>query len=292
MSELPFQPLIIVGAARSGTNMLRDAVTALDGFVTWPCDEINPIWRHGNLGWPTDAIPPERAERAQEFIRGSFLRLWRARGKPDVIVEKTCANTLRLPFVRAVLPEAKYVHIVRDGRDVVGSARKRWRGEMELPALPYYAAKVRYTPASDLPRYGWSYLRNRISMLRNPDRRMSVWGPRFEGMAEMQSAGVPLADLCAAQWSACAAAADAAIKAMPSSVALTLRYEDVIAEPLSALRTIAEMVGQARTDEALAHATTSISRASVGKGRQTLGPDAARLAATMAPLLSRFGYGD
>ena len=38
------------------------------------------------------------------------------------MVEKTCANTLRLPFVDKVLPEARYLHIVRDGVDVVASA--------------------------------------------------------------------------------------------------------------------------------------------------------------------------
>ena len=43
---------MIIGAARSGTNMLRDVLTSLDGVDTWPCDEINYIWRHGNIRWP------------------------------------------------------------------------------------------------------------------------------------------------------------------------------------------------------------------------------------------------
>ena len=59
---LPFTPLIIIGAGRSGTNILRDTLTSLSGFETWPCDEINPIWRHGNLFWPDDEIPVERAD--------------------------------------------------------------------------------------------------------------------------------------------------------------------------------------------------------------------------------------
>jgi len=33
--------IIIVGAPRSGTNMLRDVLTSFDGVCTWPCDEIN-----------------------------------------------------------------------------------------------------------------------------------------------------------------------------------------------------------------------------------------------------------
>ena len=42
------QPVVIIGAARSGTNMLRDVLVKLPGVGTWPCDEINYIWRHGN----------------------------------------------------------------------------------------------------------------------------------------------------------------------------------------------------------------------------------------------------
>lgn len=42
-AHLPFTPVVIIGAGRSGTNALRDALTALPEFETWPCDEINPI---------------------------------------------------------------------------------------------------------------------------------------------------------------------------------------------------------------------------------------------------------
>ena len=110
-TDFDFTPVIIIGAGRSGTNMLRDALTALDGFETWPCDEINPVWRHGNINWPTDAIPPERAANPRAYIRRAFQRIWRETGKPCFVVEKTCANSLRVPFVDAVVPEAEYIHI-------------------------------------------------------------------------------------------------------------------------------------------------------------------------------------
>ena len=48
--------IIIIGAPRSGTNMLRDVLTALPGFETWPCDEINLAWRHGNRALPSDEL--------------------------------------------------------------------------------------------------------------------------------------------------------------------------------------------------------------------------------------------
>jgi|GEM_PF-5377703 len=153
--SLPFTPLIIIGAPRSGTNALRDALTSLPDLATWPCDEINPIWRHGNLNSPHDALTPAQATpQVRRFIRRAFERLWQDQGKPAVVVEKTCANCLRVPFIDAILPEARFIHITRNGLDVAASAAKRWQGQLEVPGLPYYRAKIRYAPKLDLPAYG------------------------------------------------------------------------------------------------------------------------------------------
>ena len=62
--NLPFTPLIIIGAGRSGTNALRDALTSLPGFKTWPCDEINAIWRFVNYSVPYDEFIVEHATPA------------------------------------------------------------------------------------------------------------------------------------------------------------------------------------------------------------------------------------
>ncbi len=70
-----FQPVIIIGAARSGTNMLRDLLVELPAVGTWPCDEINYIWRHFNAAHPDDEFPPELATpRVRDYLRQSFAR--------------------------------------------------------------------------------------------------------------------------------------------------------------------------------------------------------------------------
>ena len=51
------------------------------------------------------------------------IREWatnEARGA-SMFVEKSPRNILRVPYVRAIFPEARIVHIVRDGRDVACS---------------------------------------------------------------------------------------------------------------------------------------------------------------------------
>ena len=55
--------IIIVGAARSGTNMLRDILCFFNGVETWPCDEINYIWRYGNASFPTDGFSRDMATK-------------------------------------------------------------------------------------------------------------------------------------------------------------------------------------------------------------------------------------
>lgn len=54
-------PIILIGAPRSGTNIFRDTIASLPSVTTWPCDEINYIWRHGNINYPSDEFPVELA---------------------------------------------------------------------------------------------------------------------------------------------------------------------------------------------------------------------------------------
>ena len=86
--------------------MLRDVLTSLPEFTTWPCDEINYVWRHGNVRYPSDEFPAELARPSvRAYIRSAFQQI--GEGSPhEQVVEKTCANSLRVAFVNRVLPEA------------------------------------------------------------------------------------------------------------------------------------------------------------------------------------------
>src|SRR6478672_3892385 len=126
------EKLVIIGAPRSGTNMLRDLICTLPGAGTWPCDEINFIWRHGNVRYPSDAFPDELAtDRVRQYVRGSFDSVARS-NRLDIVVEKTCANSLRVGFVDRIVPDARYIFLVRHGMDAVVSAAQRWRSKLDL----------------------------------------------------------------------------------------------------------------------------------------------------------------
>ena len=155
-------PVIIIGAPRSGTNMLRDILTSLPNVTTWPCDEINTIWRHGNVQHPSDEFTPAMARpEVSYYIQSQFD--WIARKNcAHWVVEKTCANSLRVGFVDRIIPEAKYIFIRRDGLDSVCSALKRWTATLDIP---YLARKARFVPFTDVPHYAFGYLCNRMYRL-------------------------------------------------------------------------------------------------------------------------------
>ena len=85
-----YKKIIIIGAPRSGTNMLRDLLCNIDGVGTWPCDEINYIWKHGNIGSLTDELSPVMATTSViKYIRNQFNK-FAHKEKLGFVVEKTC----------------------------------------------------------------------------------------------------------------------------------------------------------------------------------------------------------
>ena len=103
-----YTPIIIIGAPRSGTNMLRDVLCSFRGIGTWPCDEINFIWRHYNINKDTDEFNEGMAsEKVKKYIHNKF-DLFAKKENLNFLVEKTCANSLRVPYVNKIIPNAKY----------------------------------------------------------------------------------------------------------------------------------------------------------------------------------------
>ncbi len=282
-----YQPVIIIGAARSGTNMLRDVLTALPGFGTWPCDEINYIWRYGNARFPSDELTPEHAQpHVRRYIRRQFNALAVRRGL-RFVVEKTCANSLRVPFVDAVFPDAKYVFLVRDGRDVVASARKCWRA----PLRPMYLLrKARFVPWRDVPYYGCRYAYNRLYRLFSRQRRVATWGPRFHEMDAFARTH-SLEETCAEQWRRSVDAAARALAGLEDGRVYSVRYEDFVAHPAEHLARICRFLGFPADGDVIRAAVASVSSRSVGNWRHELEPPvAARIQTMLEPYLEAWGY--
>ncbi len=261
---LNFQPVILIGAARSGTNMLRDALLCAPGVATWPCDEINYLWRHFHASHPNDEFRPEQATpRVVSYLRRAFARQAR-RTEARWLVEKTCANSLRVDFVRAVFPEAKFLLLARDGRDVVASALKRWQAPLDMR---YIARKARFVPPSDLPYYAVRYLRHRLHRQFSGKERLGSWGPRFAEMDTMLATR-SLAEVCAEQWRRSVLSAVRSLAPLGDNQVCRLRYEHFATHPNAELERVWEFLGVPFTQSQLELAVSRISRNSIGKWRR------------------------
>ena len=270
MVEASMQPAIIIGAGRSGTNALRDALCGLNALSTWPCDEINYIWRSGNRDYPTDELLPSHAAAASPLVRRAFER--RTRKDPEaIVVEKTCANSLRVGFVHAVLPGARLIVITRDPIDVVASAAKRWSAPLELG---YIARKARFVPPRDLPHYALRYGRTRLYRNRSAESRLSSWGPRFEGMDELSQSDISVAELAAHQWKRCTDLCEEQLLEVPEEQVHRLKYEDLVTEPTSEVQKVVQFLGLDVPKQEIRAATAAIHPGSIGKGSEELGPEA------------------
>lgn len=279
--------VIIVGAPRSGTNMLRDVLTSFDGVCTWPCDEINYIWRHGNVRFPSDEIPALRATPTiKNYIRQRFGDI-QSKYNADVVVEKTCANSLRVPFVDAVLPDAKYIFIYRDGIDATGSAKERWTAKLDIP---YILEKVRFVPKTDLPYYGLRYFWARVYRFISREKRLAFWGPALDGMQSVLQ-NHALNEVCALQWQRCVDSSEKAFSDMPADKVVRVRYEDFVRQPVEELSRILEFIGKEVEPEKVTRAVEGVSPRSLGKGRKALGEqEVANLEALVGETLKRYGY--
>jgi len=280
-------PAIIIGAGRSGTNMLRDLLVSQPQFVTWPCDEINYIWRHGNRGFETDEFTQAMArEPVKSYIRRQFLSL-AGRSPGATVLEKTCANSLRCGFVHEIFPNARFVHIIRDGRDVAASAALRWNAKLDIG---YILRKARFVPWSDLPYYASRYFGARVYRIVSGKSRLSTWGPKFESMQEaFTDHELPVG--CAIQWKRCVGLAMEQLAELKPEQVLTIKYEEFTADPGNQLKQVGEFLGVNISDSEISELTKRVSSKSVGKWKSQLTESqVAGIDEVAGDMLARLGY--
>lgn len=122
-------PIFVIGCARSGTTLVRlilDSHPNISaGAETKFLPELAEMVERSRLDGKFDLSRPD----VLELMRGFYGRLqsdYMARRGKRRWAEKTPSYTLHLPLINELYPNAQYVHVIRDGRDVVASTRDRW----------------------------------------------------------------------------------------------------------------------------------------------------------------------
>ena len=261
-----FQTVIIIGAPRSGTNMLRDVLCSIEGIDTWPCDEINYIWRHGNIKFESDEFTREQAnDYVKKYIRDQFYKFQQKKNS-RVVVEKTTANSLRVQFVNEIFPNAKFIYIKRDMFDVIGSAKHRWKASLDIN---YLMKKARFVPILDMPYYAIRYILSRIHRIFSKEKRVAFWGPIFKDMQHYLKK-YSLTEICAVQWLRCVNKSEKDFKSLDSNRIFSLKYEEFVNDPFSTTKKIIKFIEDDVSLSEINKAVQNVSAKSIGKGANEL----------------------
>ena len=221
------QPLIIVSAPRAGSTLLFETLARFPDL--WTISEesheiiegipdLHPA-AHGytsNRLTAADATPPiinSLHDRFARQLQDRSSRHWsdlpEAERPPSVrLLEKTPKNALRIPFLRAVFPDARFIFLYRDPAANISSILEGWQSRRfiayrALPGWPHGAWSFLLTP-------GWEALRDR-----------------------------PLVEIAAHQWRVANETILADLDRLPRSDWRLVRYADLVATPKQIIREVA-----------------------------------------------------
>ncbi len=261
-------PVFIVGCPRSGTTILGEIISRHPDCVY--LFEPRPIWvqveprlniwgedaQGGQLVWEAAHY---RARRARRLRR--WFHLARSLGRKPRLVEKLPLNIFRLPWMSRVFPQARFVHIIRHGRDAALSlaqlvARRfppgYWESRWNYRMFEEYAAQY-----ADL----------------HPALEAAQRAPDNYGRALLV-------------WTCAIHAGRRARTLVPAERLLEIRYEDLTARPAETVAAVLEFARLRPSTAVEAYAQETLHRRSVQKAD----PAPALTAAIAGTALQQLGY--
>lgn len=285
-ADSPLRPVVILGGARSGTKLLRSIIAASPHYAPVPHD-VNYVWRtlapqHPNDALPASALAPAKVSRVRRLLLGMAGI---GDGDRRQFVEKTVSNTLRIPLVDHVLPDALYIHLVRDGRDVTESALRCWQAPPEFGRL---LDKLRDFPWRTCSGYALAQARGILQKYASHNRRLPVWGPAYPGI-QRDLQRITLPEVCAWQWRRTVEAARQDLRSIPGDRWIEVRYEELVKNHDGVVSEIANLLNVDAQPLAL-HAAASIKSATSRSATFQNKTQADAVEAILAPLREELGY--
>jgi hypothetical protein len=236
-------PIILFGNFRSGTTLLQKLIATHPDVV--PLYEPVGLWLYADPGRSHDEFDETDAtDRVKTYVRNEFLQYQRQNGN-RMIVEKTPHNILRIPYVRAIFPEAHFLYIVRNPLSFVSSVELKW----QQPATRKRIAKrLKTTPLNQLHHYLKHFLNQQWNNRILRRKYLSIWGPRYKGIQEDLNTEDLMA-VMARQWSRSSAKTEQDLALFEEGRVLRLRYEDFVQDPISDMERICAHCGLQMTDD-------------------------------------------
>ena len=219
----PRRPLFVIGCPRSGTSAL------LQLFLQ--SEELRSVQSEGHIlwdayhhprdrGWDSDALTAADVTPRERAYVHTAVRLW-VRGRR--FVDKTPENCLRISYLDALFPDARFVFLRRRAADNVSSLIEGWRAR---PRFVKYRLPEPLHGIAPLDGERWSFV-------------------LVPGWRELRDA--PLEQVCARQYVTCNEAVLDARAAHDADRWVDVAYEDLVAAPVDEVRRVFGAVGVAVT---------------------------------------------
>lgn len=264
------RPVFLIAPPRSGSTLLlqtlwRSPTVFAYGYESHELIEDIAALHPAHRGWESnrltaDDVTPEIAAE----LESRFLARLRARDgsrtlPPRVrMLEKTTKSLIRLPFLRALYPDARFIVLHRDPRATISSLMEVWRTQ----------TMVLYR---DLP--GWE----------GPGWTLTL----VPGWRELN--GRPLEDIVAHQWSECMRILLDDLESLDPAFWSVVHYEDFIADPqqeIERLCAFADLAWDRHLTAPLPLSVSAFSDPSPDKWRQNA-EAIARITTRIAPTAAR-----
>lgn len=165
-------PLFIIGAGRSGTTFVSRVLERSPDIYNG--HEFRYIWNYRAPSRHIDLRGPEPETAASvRYIRRFFTKLGNREHK--IILDKTPSNAWRIPFILSVFPDARFIHVIRDGRANIFSRYREWQGGKWAASLSRRTGRKKADGKADtlgILRARWRLLMARYRIGAYPPRRL------------------------------------------------------------------------------------------------------------------------
>ena len=229
-SVIQSKPLFfIIGAPRTGTNLLRDIICSSPLVKSWDCDEINFVWRFNISESSIDNLF-DISEQHKAFIKNYILNFDNADQR--FVVE-------RLAQIRSELVSSGSCSRMQNLFTLAGvlgtfcpRVSKRWQGQFELNLASYAWKKIKNTPLRLLPKILWRTFKGRALVYLGVKSAFNHWGPITKNSKHSFSTEAA----AAFQWIDCVNEAIDALEQVPPSAVYKLSYDRLLTNSIKELQ--------------------------------------------------------
>ena len=277
-------PIIIFGNNRSGSTIVQKIMALHPDIVQWY--EPRSLWLCADPGRRHDEFDAkDSTDKVKRYIRNQFLKYQKKYGD-RVVLEKTPATILKIPYVRAIFPEATYLFIVRDPFSFISSVELKWQRPLSGKGI---RRRLKSTPVTQLHYYAGRLMSEQFYKRVLRRKYLSIWGPRYKGI-DQDLKKHDLLTVIARQWSVCSKKAEKDLALFGNGRVLRLKYEEFIENPISDVERICAHCGLVMTTQMAKAAKEQVKSDRQDKWRRFDPIDLARILPEIEDEMQRHGY--